>query len=407
MDLVYGTPYWPSTYKSDAEYPSLDTDISCDCLIIGGGMGGALTSRLLAERGVDTVVIDKRKIAHGSSSANTGLLQYTNDKTLTSCIHTFGEKKGVRFYELCREAMKQLTEIAGRLDTDPWFIPRTSFCFASTEEDVALLEEEYETLQKYGFEAELWYADQIKKHFPFEKPAALYTKGDAEVNPYRFVQGLFESARQHGARIYEQTEMIHCDYDDEGVWCHTSNGKIRAKRVVYAAGYETQEIKKDRAAYLKSTYAITTKPLPDLSSWHEQAMIWETARPYLYMRTTPDNRIIAGGLDEETPDKDQRELRASNQGNVLLEEVRSYFPLEGLDIDYAWGAVFGNTHDGLPLIGTHPDYPHSYFVEGYGGNGTVYSMIAAALIADAINGKTNEEDMQLFSLTRTSKPSPA
>ena len=23
-------------------------------------------------------------------------------------------------------------------------------------------------------------------------------------------------------------------------------------------------------------------------------------------------------------------------------------------------------HDGLPLIGTHPDYPHSYFVEGYG-----------------------------------------
>lgn len=366
MDLVYGTPYWPSTYKSDADYPSLDTDISCDCLIIGGGMGGALTSRLLAERGLDTVVIDKRKIAHGSSSANTGLLQYTNDKTLTSCIHTFGENKGVRFYELCREAMKQLTEIAGKLDTDPWFIPRTSFCFASSEEDVALLEEEYHTLQKYGFDAELWYADQIKKHFPFEKPAALYTKGDAEVNPYRFVQGVFESARQHGARIYEQTEMIHCDYDDEGVWCHTSNGKIRAKQVVYATGYETQEIKKDRAAYLKSTYAITTKPLPDLRSWHEQAMIWETARPYLYMRTTPDNRIIAGGLDEETPDKDLRELRSINQGNVLLEEVRSYFPLEGLKVDYAWGAVFGNTHDGLPLIGTHPDYPHSYFVEGYG-----------------------------------------
>ena len=61
MDLVYGTPYWPSTYKSDVDYPSLNDDISCDCLIIGGGMGGALTSRLLAERGYDTVVIDKRK----------------------------------------------------------------------------------------------------------------------------------------------------------------------------------------------------------------------------------------------------------------------------------------------------------------------------------------------------------
>ncbi|MGO4530628.1 NAD(P)/FAD-dependent oxidoreductase [Paenibacillus sp. 2TAF8] len=405
MDLVYGTPYWPSTYKTHIDYPSLNDDISCDCLIIGGGMGGALTSRLLAQRGLDTVVIDKRKIAHGSSSANTGLLQYTNDKSLTSCINTFGEAKGVRFYQLCRDAMKQLTEIAGSLKTDPWFIPRNSFCFASSEEDVAMLEEEYQTLQKYGFDAELWNTDQIKHYFPFEKPAALYTKGDAEVNPFRFVQSLFESAAQHGALIYEQTEMIHCDYDDEGVWCHTSHGKIRAKQVVYAAGYETQEIKKDKGAYLKATYAITTKPLPDLSRWHEQAMIWETARPYLYMRTTPDNRIIVGGLDEEIPAQDQRELRARNQGDVLLEEVQSYFPSDALEVDYAWGAVFGNTHDGLPLIGTHPDYPHSYFVEGYGGNGTVYSMIAASLIADAIIGTPNE-DMKLFSLTRTSKPSP-
>ncbi|WP_339169320.1 FAD-dependent oxidoreductase [Paenibacillus sp. FSL R5-0341] len=405
MDLVYGTPFWPSTFNSTFNYPALREDISCDCLIIGGGMGGALTSKLLSEKGVNTVVIDKRDIAQGSSSANTGLLQYTNDKTLTSCIHTFGEAKGVRFYELCREAMKQLTQIAGTLDTDPWFIPRTSLCFASSEDDVSLLEEEYQTLKHYGFEAELWNADKIKTHFPFSKPAALYTRGDAEVNPYRFVHALFESANKRGARIYGQTEMIHCEYDEDGVVCHTSNGKIRASKVIFAAGYETQDIKKDRGAYLKTTYAIATKPLPDLKEWFEHSMIWETARPYLYMRTTPDGRIIAGGLDEEIPREDQREIRAKHRGDTLLEEVRSYFPLDGLAVDYAWGAVFGNTNDGLPLIGTHPDYPHSYFVEGYGGNGTVYSMIAASLITDAITGKQNP-DMDLFSLTRTSKPSP-
>ncbi|WP_145146722.1 FAD-binding oxidoreductase [Paenibacillus xylanexedens] len=405
MDLVYGTPFWPSTFNSTFNYPALREDISCDCLIIGGGMGGALTSKLLSEKGVNTVVIDKRDIAQGSSSANTGLLQYTNDKTLTSCIHTFGEAKGVRFYELCREAMKQLTQIAGTLDTDPWFIPRTSLCFASSEDDVSLLEEEYQTLKHYGFEAELWNADKIKTHFPFSKPSALYTLGDAEVNPYRFVHALFESANKLGARIYGQTEMIHCEYDEDGVVCHTSNGKIRASKVIFAAGYETQDIKKDRGAYLKTTYAIATKPLHDLKEWFEHSMIWETARPYLYMRTTPDGRIIAGGLDEEIPREDQREIRAKHRGDTLLEEVRSYFPLDGLAVDYAWGAVFGNTNDGLPLIGTHPDYPHSYFVEGYGGNGTVYSMIAASLITDAITGKQNP-DMDLFSLTRTSKPSP-
>ncbi|SLK13836.1 MULTISPECIES: NAD(P)/FAD-dependent oxidoreductase [unclassified Paenibacillus] len=405
MDLVYGTPFWPSTFNPNSNYPSLQTDISCDCLIIGGGMGGALTSELLTERGVNTVVIDKRKIAHGSSSANTGLLQYTNDKTLTSCINTFGEKTGVRFYELCREAMQKLTQIADRLDTDPWFIPRTSLCFASSIDDVAMLEEEYQTLKHYGFEAELWNSDKISTHFPFSKPAALYTLGDAEVNPYRFVHALFESASKRGARIYGQTEMIHCEFDDDGVLCHTSGGKIRASKVIFAAGYETQTIKKDQGAYLQTTYAIATKPLPDLKEWYEHSLIWETARPYLYMRTTPDGRIIAGGLDEETPREDQREIRARHRGDTLLEEVRSYFPLEGLEVDYAWGAVFGNTNDGLPFIGPHPEYPHSYFLEGYGGNGTVYSMFAASLLADAVTGVENG-DMELFSLTRTSKPSP-
>ncbi|MGP3786678.1 hypothetical protein [Paenibacillus sp. 1A_MP2] len=39
MDLVYGTPFWPSTFNTKSTYPPLQTDISCDCLIIGGGMG--------------------------------------------------------------------------------------------------------------------------------------------------------------------------------------------------------------------------------------------------------------------------------------------------------------------------------------------------------------------------------
>ena len=405
MELINGNTFWPTTFTSSYSYPVLEGEISCDCLIIGGGMGGALSAKLLTERGVRTVVIDKREIGHGSSMANTGLLQYSNDKTLTSCINTFGEQRGVRFYELCRTAMKKLEETASSLDLDPWYIPRNSLYCASLEEDVALLEEEYHTLRTYGFEVELWDRDKISANFPFSKPMALYTHGDAEVNPYRLVHGLLQSASKKGAQVYERTEMIHCEYEEEGVLCYTPNGTIRAKQVIFSTGYETQEIKNDRGAYLKSTYAIATKPLKDLSSWYNHSMIWETARPYLYMRTTPDGRIIAGGLDEEIPREDQRAIRAEHRGEDLLKKVSSYFPLPDLEIDYAWEAVFGSTHDGLPLIGPHPEYPNCYFIEGYGGNGTVYSMIAASLLADVITGSHNE-DMELFSLTRTTKPSP-
>lgn len=405
MELINGNTFWPSTFTPHFSYPALEGEISCDCLIIGGGMGGALSAKLLTERGLSTVVIDKREIGHGSSMANTGLLQYSNDKTLTSCIHTFGEQLGVRFYELCRNAMKQLEETASSLDLDPWYIPRNSLYCASREEDMDLLEEEYHTLKTYGFGVELWNRDKIRAHFPFSRSMALYTQGDAEVNPYRLVHGLLQSASKEGAQVYERTEMIHCDYDEEGILCYTPNGTIRAKQVIFSTGYETQEIKNDRGAYLKSTYAIATKPLRDLSSWYNHSLIWETARPYLYMRTTPDGRIIAGGLDEEIPREDQRAIRAEHRGEELLKKVSDYFPLPDLKIDYAWEAVFGSTHDGLPLIGPHPEYPNCYFIEGYGGNGTVYSMIGASILADVITGSHNE-DMELFSLTRTTKPSP-
>ncbi|MEN1985443.1 NAD(P)/FAD-dependent oxidoreductase [Paenibacillus hubeiensis] len=406
MELVYGTPFWPSTMTDAPTYPVLQTDLTCDCLIIGGGMGGALASRLLADQGVDTVVIEKRNIAHGSSLASAGLLQNTNDKTLTSCIHTFGEYTGVRFYELCRDAMAQLERLAGTLDTDPCFIPRNSLRFASSQEDIHILEKEARTLQRYGFDAAFWDAGRINKHLSISKPAALLTRGDAEVNPFRFVHGLFHSAAKKGVRIFEKTAMIHCDFLKDGVLCHTPGGRIHARKVIFATGYETQSIKKDQTAYLQTSYVIVTKPLPDLSSWYDRYLIWESALPYTYMRTTMDGRIVAGGMDEDLPRKDQREHRAKHCGEQLLKKVRAYFPLPDLEVDFTWGAVFGNTHDGLPLIGPHPEFPHSYFLEGYGGNGTVYSMIAASILADAVTGTPNG-DMELFSLTRTNKPSPA
>lgn len=39
MDLVYNTPFWPSTFNPTNHYGALQEDISCDTLIIGGGMG--------------------------------------------------------------------------------------------------------------------------------------------------------------------------------------------------------------------------------------------------------------------------------------------------------------------------------------------------------------------------------
>ncbi|MEF2966920.1 FAD-dependent oxidoreductase [Paenibacillus sp. M1] len=408
MKLHSGNFFWRRMAEEIPRYPVLNRNISCDCLVIGGGISGAICAHLLSMRGTKTVLAEKHEIASGSTLANTGILQYTNDKTLTSFIDTFGEDRAVHFYRLCRDALTHLKELGRSLDAEVSLQERNSLYLASSDDDAAMLRTEYENLQKYGFQVEWWEEKEIGSRFPFRRPAAIYTQGDAEINPYAFVHHLIGQAAvgSSNLQVYEHTPVTGWEFREDGVICRSGGYSIKARHVIFATGYETQALKREPGAYLTSTYAIVTEPEKDFGDWYERCMIWETARPYLYLRTTPDGRIMAGGMDEPLAGVGLREGREIQKSRDLLNRIQEMFPAKkGLMAAYSWGAVFGQTRDGLPYIGTHPDYPHCFFLEGYGGNGTVCSMLAAEMIADVLSG-TPRDDMNLFALTRTTKPSP-
>ena len=55
--------------------------------------------------------------------------------------------------------------------------------------------------------------------------------------------------------------------------------------------------------------------------------------------------------------------------------------------DFVWAGTFGETKDGLPYIGEHPNFPGAYFVLGFGGNGITFSVIGMELVADMLKNK--------------------
>lgn len=409
MDLTSGTLRWPETVKPLFTYEPLRQHVRCDIVVIGGGMGGAQISYELSKLGYCVIVLEKHTVGSGSTSANTGLLQYCNDKTLTSCIHTYGEEAGVRFYRLCKQMLSKLLSLKEELLLDPELFPRSSLYLASYEAHVPKLRQEYEMLMRYGFPVEWWTTEDIKQAFGFAKPAAIVTHGDAEVNPFRFIHSLFHTAVQrYGLQIYEQTRVNHHVANDSSIIVTTADGyQITAKHAVFAMGYETQEYKRDRNAILESSFALVSEPIVNLdSSWYERMLIWETARPYLYLRTTPDNRIIIGGFDEATTILEERDRMLLHKTEQLIEEANKLFPsLAPLHSAYAWAATFGSTHDGFPFIGRHPAYPRCLFIEGYGGNGTVCNAIATEIIP-AILEHGEHPDEHLFRFTRPTRPFP-
>lgn len=403
MELLFGSTPWELTLPKRVTHPPLTEHIGCDVLVVGSGISGSLCAYELCKRGFDVVVLEKRHIGGGSTSASTGLLQYTNDRSLTSCIGLSGEKKGLRFYSLCKQATERLLAIAAELDEKSDLFPRSSLYYASSEDDVRSLRAEYETLHRYGFRAEWWESKQIYDRFGFEKPGAIVTHGDAEVNPYRFSHALLHTAkRRFKLRIYEQTKVAQLKHESETFQISTDREYFATtKHIVFALGYETNEMKPNRNTRIASTFAIMTQQIPNLQEiWHERFLIWESMRPYLYLRTTTDNRIIAGGLDEENLNVKNRNKLLPDKTTQLTKEVEALFPKIGpLTAEYAWAAAFGVTKDGYPYIGEAPHCPGCFFIEAFGGNGMVYSTIAAQIIADTIEFGSHP-DAGLFCYSR-------
>ncbi|MGX4584638.1 NAD(P)/FAD-dependent oxidoreductase [Paenibacillus chitinolyticus] len=407
MDLITGNPLWPHTSNEEKQFPRLEEDIECEVLVIGSGMSGAMSAYMLTKAGFDTVLVDSREIAGGSTMANTGLIQFFNDKTLTSCIHTYGEENGTAFYRLCEEAVRTLGRICEEEGIDAQFQRRESLYMASTEADVPMLEEEYRTLNKYGFEVEYLRSSDIADKFSFTKPGAILAYGDAAINPYACVNGLIEVSAARGMRVFARTEIDSRLETANGTLFYTKERRrIGAKYAVYSTGYETQAMKRNRNAKLLTSYAIATQPVGEFPGWYKECMIWETARPYLYMRTTVDGRIIVGGEDEDLLPEEERINRLMVKTDILLDKAKALFPELELRVEFAWAAVFGETHDGYPLIGVQDGFPNSMFSLVYGGNGTVYSVLGAEMIVNRLQGLPHPGE-RLFRFDRPRHTPPA
>jgi glycine/D-amino acid oxidase-like deaminating enzyme len=245
---------------------------------------------------------------------------------------------------------------------------------------------------------------QLVQTYGFAKPAALETAGAAEINAFQLTRAIFRHHRKaRRLRVYEESTVAEIADRADTVEVRLAHGPIvRAKHVVNAAGYEAMRFLQSKLVKLHSTYVIASPPLPPEKLWRHRTLMWETARPYFYLRTTPDNRVVFGGRDEPFSDEKRRDKLLRRKTRELEEQFASLFPHLAFRSDFAWTGTFAETTDGLPCIG--PTEPGSRVLHalGYGGNGITFSQIAARLLRDVCTGKRNR-DLALFRFDRLSE----
>jgi glycine/D-amino acid oxidase-like deaminating enzyme len=213
MDLTSGELYWPQQ-TTPGLYPTLQESIHCDVAILGGGITGALVAHYLTEAGIEAVVLEKRSIGRGSTSASTALLQYEIDTHLIDLKEKVGENHATRAYQLCLEAINKLEYLTKTLGEPCGFACKKSLYLASRKRDVKTIYKEYEARKHMGIPLEFLDGATLRGDFQLDYPAALLSDVAAQVDPFALAHTLLDRASQKGLRVFEITEIESYENND-------------------------------------------------------------------------------------------------------------------------------------------------------------------------------------------------
>ncbi len=400
MDLSSGYPFWLIQDGLLFNYPKLEASLETEVAVLGGGISGALVAYYLEKRGIQCIVVDARSIGLGSTCASTALLQYEIDTPLSELKDLVGKDNAGRAYTLCGEAIDKLAEIAKEIKL-PAFEYKESLYYAAAGKDAAFLKKELAARKEAGFDVAFMEKAEIEDEFGFSAPAGILSTQAAQTNAYLFTHYLHQYLLKRGAQVYDRTPVKRIHHEKNRVILRMENGcTLTAKKLVYATGYEAVNFIDKKVVALQSTYAVISEQVNEAKAfWRNNALLWNTADPYLYLRSVSDRRIIIGGRDEQFYNPVRRDSLMARKTKQLVKDFHKLFPSISFKPEFSWTGTFGATKDGLPFIGPYPALPNSFFALGFGGNGITFSQIAGEMLADVISGQKNK-DAPLFSFKR-------
>ena len=398
LRLHSGAPWWLlQDGLADISAPVREP---IDVAIIGAGITGALIAANLATEGARVAVFDRRTPATGSTAVSTGLLQYEIDRSLSDLIDLIGEEAAVTAYRWSWDAIDRLAGIAATLPESAGFERMPSLYLASRRSHRKDLDREQETRERVGLGSERLTRQEVLAQYGVPGHGALRTDHAGVVDPVALTRGLLSRAIGCGATLQGRTAVHDLTRSGSRFVLETERGDVRADQVVFAMGYEVPpRVLPDRVK-LHSTFALVTEPADHLGAWDSQCLLWETNRPYTYVRPVSGGRLICGGEDFPFKNPDARDALLAPRARRLEHRLSKLLPGIRLRTEFTWSGTFAETRDSLPLIGPSRELHGAFVALGYGGNGITFGAIAADILCCLLRGRHPPRDIRMFDPAR-------
>jgi glycine/D-amino acid oxidase-like deaminating enzyme/nitrite reductase/ring-hydroxylating ferredoxin subunit len=357
--------------------PRLDRDRSAEVAVVGAGIVGLTTAYELAKRGLDTVVLEGRRVASGVTGNTTAKLSSLHGLSYDSLRSTRGDEAAAAYAAANQWGIDRVEQIAAELGIECDL--RRKPCYTYTEDAgrVGEVGSEVEAALALGLPA----AFTVDTDLPFAVEGAIRFEAQAEFQPAAYLAGLADGLEAAGVPVYEQTRAL----DADGSQVRTEGGPVvSAERIVLA----TQIPFLDRGlffarAHVERSYALSVRvrgPVP-------QGMYLQTESPGRTMRSLRwrgEELLLVGGESHELGHGDPVE-----KFRALERYARERFDVEGFE--HRWSAHDFMSEDGMPYVGAvWPLSDRVLTVTGLRKWGLAMGTAAARMLADQIAGEENE-----------------
>ena len=375
------TPYW-SDRAPMPRFPPLRADSHVDVVVVGGGITGLTAAYLLASEGRKVALLERGRCAQAETAHTSAHLTMVLDKSLTTLADEFGRPDARAAYEAGLAAITRIEAIVSdeRIDCAFERVPGYFHSAEPGQADRALFEREASTATELGLDAAF-----IESVPMFGGPGVEFRR-QARFHPREYLAGLVRAVVALGGNIYEQSAAR--EFSEKPLGVHANGHTITCDDIVLAthapqAGFGSAAsatlVQTKHAVY--SSYVVAGRcrrgQVPD-------ALFWDTASPYHYLRIDPHPEydiVILGGEDHKTGQADDTEACYSR----LEQKLRALVP--GIETAYRWSGQVIETPDGLPYIGDVS--PHQFAASGFSGNGLTFGTLGAMMACDRISGRTS------------------
>jgi sarcosine oxidase subunit beta len=379
--------------------------VTCDILIVGGGVIGTSTAWALARRRAGRVLLlEKSYLGAGSSGKSGAIVRQHYSNRLTAAMAQHSLRVFERFEDL----------VSG-----PPVFTRTGMAVIVNQRDRAALETNLAMQQELGIDVRLVSAQVLADIDPnarlAEDEVAAYEAEAGYVEAVQVVASFAEAARREGAdlRLGVEVKAVVAE-GGRVVGVDTNEGRYHSPRVVLATGPWAARLARDVGVPLpvqpcRTQVALYRRP-PDFG---RRGIVYGDFVQGIYFKPTHGDMIHAGSLAGEeiknVVDPDHYDESADGD---WLPQVRQRLGRRcpAMHRGYGrggYGALYGITPDWHPILDRLPGLEGAYCAVGFSGHGFKMSPVVGQLMAELIlDGRAGTLDISPLRLARFAENDP-